>query len=76
MSKQHVCNTLTEINSQSSFNIQVIQKNNRLYLYYRALASKLDVHSGEADYEGEELTNISILIQYCPFCGKSVKSMS
>ena len=69
---QHKCEGLLSFTSSEAVKIKIEQDNCVWFLFYETYATDYDVKCGEAESIGEKLGEISIAIQYCPFCGHSL----
>jgi hypothetical protein len=58
------------MSGSEAMQIEVRREGDGWVLSYRAYATGDDVRAGEADAVGEVLTEVTIAIRYCPFCGR------
>jgi hypothetical protein len=70
---QHSCKLLSSSSASTALEITIGQDNFQWLLCYQTYATDDDVKSGEAEFIGEKLGEITIAIQYCPFCGSILK---
>lgn len=70
----HSCEYLSHMSGSEAMRIVVERKDGIWSLFYRASATEDDVRAGEADSVGEVLTEVTITIRYCPFCGRDLQS--
>lgn len=71
--KSHKCSKMSgDIHGHNKeYNIKNLD--NEWYLEIHSFADKEMVKDGEADKEGEEIWNCMFRIEFCPFCGTSLK---
>lgn len=67
--EKHFCEYLNEVNGYKGFNVEISYGDSFWFLHYKSIASELDVRSGEAAFVGEELSNVKLMVKFCPFCG-------
>jgi hypothetical protein len=68
--KTHLCGELKAVFDEDvSSKVAITLHHKKWYLSITTYADKETVLDGEASYEGEELTDVSIIIYHCPFCG-------
>lgn len=73
---EHRCKILDELNQSVGFRITIVEdcpdpsEQKDWYLTQESLANQKGVSCGEAAIVGEVLSECSLLIYYCPFCGQ------
>lgn len=75
-SKKHNCVKLPEILKNSDDDkIRISNEEGNWYLEIASFADKEMVEDGEAEEVGEEMWSYEIKIDFCPFCGKSLREL-
>lgn len=74
--KQHNCVNLPEaLNDSEEGKICIANEEGNWYLAISSFADKEMVEDGEAEEVGEDVWSYEIKIDFCPFCGKSLKEL-
>lgn len=74
--KKHNCVKLPEVLKNSDDDkICISNDDEEWYLEIASFADEKIVEDGEAEEVGEELWSYEIKIDFCPFCGMSLKEM-
>ena len=65
----HKCEFLLKAQANNAYRISVVNHGNSWYLKYLSFATEIALYNQEADELGEVLTDVQLLISFCPFCG-------
>jgi NADH pyrophosphatase NudC (nudix superfamily) len=65
----HKCHALNEFNSLPDVKIELVKEEGIWLLHYASYATEQSIRDGEAVELGEEMSDISLTVRYCPYCG-------
>lgn len=68
----HMCKELSSFEGSEAVKIKIEKRDSEWFLIYAAYATDYDVKAGEAETAGEEMGEVAIKINYCPYCGKAL----
>ena len=72
MKTSHSCPELSEIAQTTNLQINITRDEDDWILHYKYCVPHETGTSGHSKYIGDMLSEVSLVIQYCPYCGEKL----